>query len=153
VACKALAADSQGRVLISLSPEKRGPDEPDWRGNCAICIDRLPLWTHEQTFYACCCKTLCTEYSDNCVRSTTTGARSAERRSPSRTPRVCAGCRSTWTSLRRLQKHWTMPRRSCISGAIIALAPMDSRRAPSVLWSCLHSLRRKGMRALSLHWE
>jgi len=41
-------------------------DRPDWRGTCAICIDRLPVGDGTQTFYSCCCKSICTECSRKC---------------------------------------------------------------------------------------
>ncbi|KAJ1450542.1 hypothetical protein M885DRAFT_621604 [Pelagophyceae sp. CCMP2097] len=40
-------------------------DTPDWRGTCAICLDRLPIG-RGATFYDCCCKSICTACSDKC---------------------------------------------------------------------------------------
>jgi TPR repeat protein len=41
-------------------------DAPSWRGTCAICLDALPLEGDQQTFYECCCKSICTACSGEC---------------------------------------------------------------------------------------
>jgi len=41
-------------------------DTHDWRGTCAICLDLLPLEPERRTFYACCCKKLCTACHEKC---------------------------------------------------------------------------------------
>jgi len=43
-------------------------DALGWRGTCAICLDLLPIDGAGQTFYSCCCKRLCTECSNECVK-------------------------------------------------------------------------------------
>jgi len=36
-------------------------DTPDWRGTCAICLDRLPVGGGTESFYDCCCQQLLPE--------------------------------------------------------------------------------------------
>jgi TPR repeat protein len=68
--------------------------QPDWRGTCAICLDRLPLENDRQTFYSCCCKRICKSCSDACVQH--------DARCPlCRTP----GRKSDAELVRRMQTH------------------------------------------------
>jgi hypothetical protein len=69
-------------------------DAPDWLGTCAICLDALPLEGNKQTFYSCCCKSICTACYVKC--------RQYDARCPlCRTPATKSD--AEW--LRRLQKH------------------------------------------------
>jgi hypothetical protein len=70
-------------------------DAPSWRGTCAICLDALPV--EGQTFYACCCKSICTVCHGKC--------RQHDERCPlCRTPAPTSAAEV----LRQLQKHMDM---------------------------------------------
>ncbi|KAJ1461210.1 hypothetical protein M885DRAFT_432764 [Pelagophyceae sp. CCMP2097] len=91
VQCKQLAAAFQDRLLGATA---LNGETPDWRGTCAICLDLLPIIGDQQTFYACCCKRICTDCSDKWKQHDTR----------------CPLCRalnptSATESLRRLQEH------------------------------------------------
>jgi len=67
---------------------------PHWRGTCAICLNPLPFEGWSQTFYDCCCASLCSECTDACVQYDTR----------------CPLCRaaapaSEAEALKRLQQH------------------------------------------------
>ncbi|KAJ1456135.1 hypothetical protein M885DRAFT_400793, partial [Pelagophyceae sp. CCMP2097] len=99
-ACRQLAAEFQDRLLDELMPKKKqrrsrpSDDAPSWRVACAICLDVLPIEGNRQTFYSCCCKTICTvchvkcnEYDERCPLCRSPPPKSADE----------------W--LRRMQKH------------------------------------------------
>jgi TPR repeat protein len=83
-------------VRAATTTETSAPNDgaPSWRGTCAICLDVLPIEGSGQTFYSCCCKTICTACSVKC--------RQHDERCP-----LCRALphKSDAEQLRRLQKH------------------------------------------------
>eukprot|EP00628_Pelagophyceae_sp_CCMP2097_P005958 CAMPEP_0184080878 /NCGR_PEP_ID=MMETSP0974-20121125/2423_1 /TAXON_ID=483370 /ORGANISM="non described non described, Strain CCMP2097" /LENGTH=453 /DNA_ID=CAMNT_0026383547 /DNA_START=44 /DNA_END=1406 /DNA_ORIENTATION=- len=71
-------------------------DTVDWRGNCPICLDLLPVDGARPviSFYDCCCTRMCKKCSDECKKH--------DNRCP-----LCRSeiCKTPAEKLRRLQKH------------------------------------------------
>ncbi|KAJ1455828.1 hypothetical protein M885DRAFT_564853 [Pelagophyceae sp. CCMP2097] len=69
VVADVLADGSEKRLsaVPAATVVKAAGDDCRWRGTCAICLDELPVEPGRQTFYACCCKRLCTACSDTCA--------------------------------------------------------------------------------------
>ncbi|KAJ1457354.1 hypothetical protein M885DRAFT_615476 [Pelagophyceae sp. CCMP2097] len=91
---KAAARLSAARTTVLAKTSALNDVKPNWRGTCAICLDQLPLEFDKQTFYECCCKTMCTICFEKC------------RQHDKRCPLCRAPPRESdaeW--LRRLQKH------------------------------------------------
>jgi len=63
---KAAVRLSAVRTAAVVKASAVNDDAPEWPGTCAICLDRLPLEGERQTFYECCCKTICTGCSNKC---------------------------------------------------------------------------------------
>jgi len=88
------AAGFKAAARLSAVPTTAHGATLERRGTCAICLDLLPLEGLQQTFYDCCCKTLCKECSTKC------------RQIDQRCPLCRAPARKSdaeW--LRRVQKH------------------------------------------------
>jgi hypothetical protein len=86
------AVPTQTTALVKASAPNDGA--PAWRGTCAICLDVLPINSGKQTFYDCCCKTICKDCHVKC--------RQHDERCPlCRAPPSKSG--AEWVS--RVQKH------------------------------------------------
>jgi len=132
------AVQTQTTALVKATAVK--DDAPDWRGTCAICLDKLPVLGSRQTFYLAAARRFA-RTAPGSAAHTTSGARSAARRSPSRRVSGCAGCRSTWTT--------ATPRRRLCSVTSTSLVARASRRVESGHSIFTSALRRKGTRSVS----
>ncbi|KAJ1450512.1 hypothetical protein M885DRAFT_621580 [Pelagophyceae sp. CCMP2097] len=87
------APGGTAKINLLVKFNSANGDAPDWRSNCAICLDVLPIGGGQQTFYSCCCKRICTECCAKC------------RQHDQRCPLCRAPTPTSAEELRWLQKH------------------------------------------------